>query len=74
MANTDHPSPDRTNAGMPEPLFTVRQAADYLQCGDKFVRRRVYDGTLTHVKVGSCVRFRRSDLEAFVDKNTIAAA
>jgi|HubBroStandDraft_3_1064219.scaffolds.fasta_scaffold2387359_1 excisionase family DNA binding protein len=36
-----------------EPLLTIRQAADLMQVSDKTVRRRITDGSLIALRIGS---------------------
>jgi excisionase family DNA binding protein len=53
----------RTSSG-DDGLVTYREAADFLCMGVRTLHRRVKDGTVPAVRLGSLVRFRRSDLEA----------
>lgn len=49
-----------------EPLLTVKNAAQLLQCSEAAVRKWIYRGRLPHVKVGRLTRLRRQDVEALV--------
>ena len=51
-------------------LLTVDQAAEQLNTSVSFIRKRIYDRTLQHVKVGGCVRIRQRDIDSFIDKST----
>jgi len=47
---------------MAEKLYTVAQAAEYLQCSLSTIRRRIREGHLTAIKNGRLVRIRESEL------------
>ena len=49
-----------------EPLYTVRQVADHLQCGRRLVYAFVRDGSLRAVHLGRLVRVPQSALEEFI--------
>jgi excisionase family DNA binding protein len=48
-------------------VLDVNQAAGYLGVSPSFIRRLAYERRLVHYKVGSKVRFRRTDLEQFIE-------
>ena len=52
-------------------LLTVPEVADLLGTTESHVKRLYYQRRLTYVKVGARVRFRPSDVEAFIKSNTI---
>ena len=54
----------RTSSTSPrtQPLLTIRQTADLMQVSDKTVRRRIADGSLTALRIGSQWRIQRCDL------------
>jgi excisionase family DNA binding protein len=54
-----------------EPLLTIRQAADLMQLSDKTVRRRITDGSLIALRIGSQWRIQRCDLQAFLRESTV---
>ncbi|XVV03696.1 excisionase family DNA-binding protein [Actinosynnema sp. CA-248983] len=53
--------------------FSVPEAAAYLGTTVRFVRRLVADRRVTFYKVGRLVRFKRADLEAFVQAGKVEA-
>lgn len=55
----------------PDPLLSVDQAAAYIGCGARMVRRLVAERRVPFVKVGRHVRFRVSALEAFLDAGRV---
>jgi len=48
-------------------VLDVNQAAGCLGVSPTFIRRLAYERRLVHYKVGSKVRFRRTDLEKFIE-------
>lgn len=52
---------------MPDDFLTVREVAKLLKISDKTVRRLMARGSLPFFRVGAQVRFRRVDIEAWVD-------
>lgn len=55
---------------MVEELFTVGQAADYLQVCEKTVRRLINSKTLTASKVGKGWRIKKTDIDAYLSMNS----
>lgn len=56
---------------MDEEIFTVAQAAKYLQVCDKTVRRLIKSKKLTASKVGDrSWRIRKSDIDDYLNANT----
>lgn len=49
-------------------LLTLSQAAEYLGFGETFIKSLRASGELSSVRVRSSIRFRRSDLDKFVDE------
>ncbi len=47
-------------------LLTPRQAGDYLQTGERFIRRLIAERRIPYVKLGRHIRLQRSDLDAFI--------
>lgn len=58
-----------------DPLFSDDQAADYLSVKKHTlaVWRTTGRYNLPFVKIGRSVRYRKSDLDAFVDRRTVGA-
>ena len=50
-------------------LLTVEQAAEQLNMSVSFIRKRIYDRTLAHVKAGGAIRLRQRDIDSFVDQS-----
>lgn len=58
----------------PDPLvYTPATAAEYLAMSERQVRDAVTRRELTHVKAGRSLRFRRSDLEQYIEARTVKA-
>lgn len=55
---------------MAEELFTVGQAAEYLQVCEKTVRRLINSKTLTASKVGKGWRIKKTDIDTYLSKNS----
>jgi excisionase family DNA binding protein len=53
-------------------LLTASQAGDYLQTGERFVRRLIAERRITYVKLGKYVRLQRSVLDAFIESGRVA--
>jgi len=49
------------------PVMTTEQVADYLQASTRFVTERAKDGSLKGFKVGRYWRFKRAEIDAWVD-------
>lgn len=55
---------------MSDELFTVAQAADYLQVCEKTVRRLIKSNKLTASKIGNRTwRIRKNDIESYLSFN-----
>jgi len=50
-----------------ERLMTMQEVAEYLQCSRSTVRRWVGRGVLPHYRMGKLVRFRRAELDRWLD-------
>ncbi len=57
-------------AVMRSPLLTRREAVQRLRCSESTLGRKVRDGELPAVRVGTLVRFRVEDLDAYLERNT----
>jgi excisionase family DNA binding protein len=55
-------------------LMTAGEAAEYLRMSEEWVRLAGRRGTLPTVTIGSAVRYRRDDLEKFVEANRKVAS
>lgn len=53
---------------MLEPAMTVRQVADYLNVAPKVVYRLVQQGELPGFKVAGTWRFKRSDIDGWIEE------
>lgn len=53
---------------MLEPAMTVRQVADYLNVAPKVVYRLVQQGDLPGFKVAGTWRFKRSDIDGWIEE------
>ena len=52
----------------PSPAWTVRQVAEYLSVNGRTVYRMAESGELPAFKVGDAWRFRREDIDAWIDR------
>jgi excisionase family DNA binding protein len=50
------------------PAWTVRQLAEYLSVNERTVYRMAERGDLPAFKVGDAWRFRRHDIDAWIDR------
>lgn len=57
---------DKMSAAEFQLLFTVNEVASVLQVSRTKVYELIYAGSLHSVKIGSCRRVRRNDLDDFV--------
>ncbi len=53
---------------MPSPAWTVRQVAEYLSVNERTVYRMAERGELPAFKVGDAWRFRRDDINAWIER------
>ena len=60
-------------AGSTTNLLTLVQVSHLLQVSVMTLRRRIYDGTLPHHRIGNRILFTQSDIEAFVESCAIAS-
>lgn len=49
-----------------EPLVTASEVAEYLHCSVSTVRRLAAKGKIPHYRLGKIVRFRRSEVDAWL--------
>jgi excisionase family DNA binding protein len=52
----------------PSPAWTVRQVAEYLSVNERTVYRMAERGDLPGFKVGDTWRFRRADIDAWIEQ------
>lgn len=52
----------------PNPAWTVRQVAEYLSVNERTVYRMAERGDLPAFKVGDAWRFRREDIDAWIER------
>ena len=52
-------------------LLTASQAGDYLQTGERFIRRLIAERRIPYVKLGKFVRVQRSALDAFIEAGRV---
>ena len=64
---------DRPAASLAEPLLDATAAAELLTVKPSWVYEAVRSGRLPHLKIGRHIRFLRSDLEAWIDKQRRSA-
>jgi len=59
-----------------QPLFTLKQAAQYAICTPRYLQNQIRAGRLKALKpTGKLVRIRRADLDAFLESgSTIGGA
>jgi excisionase family DNA binding protein len=50
-----------------ETLMDLEQAAEILNCSPRLVRTLVARKELSHVRVGRAIRFRRVDLDEYIE-------
>jgi excisionase family DNA binding protein len=55
------------------PLLTVQEVADLLRVTVRTVQRMEADRTLLPVRIGRAVRYRREDVQAFLDQQQATA-
>lgn len=55
-------------------MLPCPEAADVLGVSERWVRRAVAERRIPFVKVGRLIRFRRSDLDAYIAANTVEAS
>lgn len=63
-----------TGRGVSEGLLGWDGAAEYLSTSQRHVRTLVDKHRIAHIKVGGLIRFRVSDLDAYIDAQRVEAA
>ena len=64
------PSTTSTDTGK-DPLLSKAEAAAILGVKERWITHSVAERRLPYVKVGRLVRFRRSDLDAYIASNVV---
>lgn len=78
----DKPCAEAVNSASPNAaapngavILTKQEAAELLRCTPRFLERMVHSGRLKALKpTGKFVRFRRSDIDAFLETGASIAA
>lgn len=55
---------------MAESLMDVKELAAYLRLNEQTIYRKIEKKTIPFVKVGGVVRFKREDIEKWLEKTT----
>lgn len=55
-----------------EPLMTVADLATYLSVGERKIRQHIAEETIPFVRLGGSIRFRRTDIDGWIESRTIA--
>lgn len=66
-ADADQADPKRTAAGPETPFLNVGEAAEYLTVSTRTLRRYVAEGRLAYYRVGRELRFKRADLDRYLE-------
>ena len=53
---------------MTDDIMTIKEVVEYLKIRDKTAYRLVAEGKITGFKVGGSWRFRRSEIETWIDE------
>ena len=61
---------DMTDSDLKDRLLTASQAAHYLGYAEGTVRNKAADGEIPSVKLGTALRFRLSELDAWIEERT----
>jgi excisionase family DNA binding protein len=54
-----------------DPFYNAGEAAAYLGQTERWVRRRVGEGTIRYAKMGLHLRFRKSWLDEYIEQHTV---
>ncbi len=50
-------------------LLGMRSAGEYLDCSPWTVRKRIYSGAITGVKIGAKLCVEKAELDRFIERN-----
>jgi excisionase family DNA binding protein len=56
-----------------ETLLTVPEAADYLGVKERWMRAAIAERRIPFVKVGKLIRYRKSDLDTYIEGQIVPA-
>ena len=65
-ASTEKPERHLASSAFPSPLFTTREAAEYLRICEKTLRTTCRDEGLEPIKIGNKFRYRKKDLDDYI--------
>lgn len=60
---------DRLDFGMSDEILTLKEVAEYLKLAEKTAYRLAAEGRLPGFKVGGSWRFKKSDIEVWIEDN-----
>lgn len=63
-------APTRAKPEIDDPLFTPREAAAYLGMTERWIKDQLTYGTIPRTKLGRLNRFRKSDLDRWIEEHT----
>jgi excisionase family DNA binding protein len=61
--------PATNQAFTPEPMWTVAELSPVINAAPSTIYGWVHEGFIPHIKIGRCVRFRPSEVMAWLDKH-----
>lgn len=64
LRETDLPKPTKPE---PEKLLTTAEACELLRCSRPTIHRWKREGLVPFVRIGSCIRYRESDLKKLLE-------
>lgn len=64
-------APEKSPDHIDDPVFNRAEAAEYMGCSERWLRDRLADRTIGHIKLNKLIRFRRSQCDAYLASHTI---
>lgn len=58
------------NATVDDPLFTAKEAAEYLGVSERWIKAQLAEGAIPRTKLRKLNRFRKSDLDVWIAEHT----
>lgn len=52
-------------------LMTIKEVMVYLKIRESKVRKMILNKEIKYIKIGNLIRFRRVDIENYIDENSI---